>query len=284
VTEFLGKAASLRYPAIALVAKDPHVSPLRYNHAERSELRKRIADAGLDLAVMMGYTDFTCGLRQSGIPSAEMNAAYVGELCRLCEDLGCKFLRIFTGYRVAGVSYDHQYGEVVRGLRLAAELAQRHQVTLLLQNHHDVAGHYAEFIWLLQEVDHPHLKAAFDCWSCYLQGVKGEELRKAVQQLKPWLAFTTVADYRVFPQYEYDAGQVNYRAVSPAIARAVAPGKGELDYAAFFAGLREAEYQGYVAYEMCAPLEGGGDLQNLDQTALRFLDFLDAMNQPPAGS
>lgn len=280
VTEFLGKAASLRYPAIALVAKEPHVSPLRYNQAERGELRRRIADAGLDLAVMMGYTDFTCGLRQPGIPSGEMNAAYVGELCRLCEDLGCRFLRIFTGYRLAEVGYDQQYGEVVRGLRLAAEIAQRHQVTLLLQNHHDVASHYGEFAWLLQEVDHPHLKAAFDCWSCFLQGAKGDELRNAVLRVKPWLSFTTVADYRVFPQYVYDAGQVNYRAAGPAIARAVPPGSGELDYAAFFAGLRDAAYQGYVAYEMCAPLEGGGDLENLDRAALRFLEFLEEMNQP----
>ncbi len=281
VTEFLGKASALGFPAIALVAKDPHVSPLRYNQAERAELRRRIADAGLDLAAMMGYTDFTCGLRQPGIPSAELNAAYVGELCRLCEDLGCKFLRIFTGYRLDTLSYDEQYREVVRGLRLAAEVAQRHQVTLLLQNHHDVAAHYAEFIWLLREVDHPHLKAAFDCWSCYLQGVRGQELREAVQQVRPWMAFTTVADYRIFPQYRYEPGQVNYHATDTSLVRAVSPGKGVVDYRSFFEGLRDIHYQGYVAYEMCAPLEGGGDLENLDRTALQFVEFLEAMNAEP---
>lgn len=282
VTEFIGKAAALGYPAIALVAKDPHVSPLRYNSAEREELRKRIADAGLDLAAVMGYTDFTCGLRQPGIPSAELNAAYVSSLCQLCEDLGCKFLRIFTGYRLESLSYDQQYQEVLRGLRLSAEIAQRHQVTLLLQNHHDVAAHYAEFAWMLQEIDHPNLKAAFDCWSCYLQGAQGEELRAAVRTVKPWLSFTTVADYKVFPQYIYHPGQVNYSPVDPPIVRAVAPGAGVLDYRSFFQGLRDIQYQGYVAYEMCAPLQGGGSVDNLDRTARLFLEYLDTMNDKPA--
>ena len=47
-----------------------------------------------------------------------------------------------------------------------------------------------------------------------------------------------------------------------------------IDYAAFFEGLRHVGYQGHVAYEMCAVLEGGGSLENLDRTARRFLEFL----------
>lgn len=279
VTEFIGRASALGFPAIALVAKDPHVSPLRYNAAERAELRQRIADAGLDLAALMGYTDFTCGLHQPGIPSAELNAAYVSSLCELCEDLGCKFLRIFTGYRLSSINYDQQYQEVLKGLRLAAEAAQRHQITLVLQNHHDVAAHHTEFAWLLEEAAHPHLQAAFDCWSCYLHGLRGSELRAAVRSMKPWLSFTTVADYQIFPQYLYHPGQVNYAAIDPPLVRAVAPGAGVLDYHSFFQGLLDIQYQGYVAYEMCAPLHGGGSLENLDRTARQFLDFLDEMNR-----
>jgi len=278
VSEFIGRATALGFPAVCLVAKHPHVSPLSYSKHERSELKQRLRDAGLDLAALMGYTDFTCGLRQQGIPSAEMNAAYVASLCELCEDLGCRFLRIFTGYRLPDLSYDQQYQEVLRGLRLSAEIAQRHQVTLLLQNHHDVAAHYKEFGWLLQQLDHPNLRAAFDCWSCYLQGAAGEELRQAVQLMKPWISFTTVADYKVFPQFTYEPAMVNYIAQTPPLVRATAPGKGELDYRSFFQGLCDVDYRGYVAYEMCAPLEGGGDLQNLDDTARAFLGYIEEMN------
>lgn len=279
VSEFLAKARTLGYPAIALVAKYPHVSPLSYNAKQRDDLKRQIADAGLDLAAMMGYTDFTCGLRRPGLPSAEMNAAYVESLCQLCADLECGYLRIFTGYRLSNITYDIQYQEVVRGIRMAAEIAKRYGVTLLVQNHHDIAAHHAEFAWMLREIDHPSVRAAFDCWSCYLQGVRGEDLRQAVQSVSPWIGFTTVADYQVLPQFQYEPQLVNYRAQDPPLVRATAPGKGVLDYRSFFTGLRETGYRGYVAYEMCAPLEGGGSEENLDRTARIFLDFLEEMNQ-----
>ena len=40
----------------------------------------------------------------------------------------------------------------------------------------------------------------------------------------------------------------------------------------FFKGLREAGFTGYVAYEMCSPLRGGGSEDNLDKAALESLN------------
>ncbi|MDZ7638655.1 MAG: sugar phosphate isomerase/epimerase family protein [Bryobacterales bacterium] len=274
IPDFLRKARELGYGAVALVAKEPHLSPASYSKQERRELRARILDEGLILSALMGYTDFTCGMRRPGIPSAEMNALYVAQLCELCADLGCSSLRVFTGYRLDELTYDLQYREVVRGLRLAGEYAKESGVTLLLQNHHDIAAHYKEFAWLLRELDHPQIKAAFDCWAVWLQGARTEQLRQAVRELAPWLAFTTVADYKVMPQFTYRPDQVNYAPCVPALVRATAPGEGELDYDSFFAGLKDAGYRGPVAYEMCAPLEGGGSVGNLDRTARIFLEFL----------
>jgi sugar phosphate isomerase/epimerase len=45
-----------------------------------------------------------------------------------------------------------------------------------------------------------------------------------------------------------------------------------VDLDAFFAGLTEGGFDGYVAYEMCSPLRGGGSLENLETTARRSLD------------
>lgn len=274
VEAFLEKAVELGYPAVALVAKRPHVSPLDYDAAARLALKKRIREAGLELAALMGYTDFTAGLERPGIPSAEMNAAYVEALCRLAADLETTRLRIFTGYERAGLSYDAQWGELVKGLRLAAREAGRYGVTLLLQNHHDLAVHHRQLIWLLQEAGEPNLKLAFDAWAPFLQGLRGAALREAVEAVGPWIAWTTVADYVVHPRYRYEPQLVNYVPQEPALVRAVPPGDGEVDYAAFFEGLRRAGYQGHVAYEMCAVLEGGGSIENLDRTARRFLEFL----------
>lgn len=46
---------------------------------------------------------------------------------------------------------------------------------------------------------------------------------------------------------------------------------GFIDYEAFFAGLKEGGFQGYVAYEMCSPLRGGGGEANLDAAAAASL-------------
>ncbi|MCC6860436.1 MAG: TIM barrel protein [Bryobacterales bacterium] len=274
VDAFLRKAVELGYRSVALVAKRPHVSPLDYDAAARAGLKARLRELNLELAALMGYTDFTAGLERPGIPSAEMNAAYVAELSRLAADLGTPRLRIFTAYERPGLDYDRQYGELVKGLGMAARAAAASGVTLLLQNHHDIAAHHEQLLWLLDEVREPNLKLAFDAWSPFLQGLRGDALTRAVEAAGPWIGWTTVADYVVQPRYRYDPQLVNYAHAETGLVRAVPPGEGVVDYPAFFRGLKAAGYSGHVAYEMCAVLRGGGSLENLDRTARQFLTFL----------
>lgn len=274
VEAFLDKAVALGYRSIALVAKRPHVSPLDYDAAARDRLKRRIREAGLELAALMGYTDFTAGVERPGIPSAEMNAAYVEALARLAADLETPRLRVFTGYERQGANYDAQYGEVVKGLRMAARAAAPFGVTLLVQNHHDIACHHEQLWWLMREVCEPNVKLAFDAWAPFLQGLRGEALKEAVLRVGPWIGWTTVADYVVHPRFRYEPQYTNYARAESGVVRAVAPGAGKVDYDAFFAGLAAAGYAGHVAYEMCAVLEGGGSIENLDRTAREFLNFL----------
>jgi sugar phosphate isomerase/epimerase len=277
VEHFLSKAVQLGYRSIALVAKRPHVSPLDYDDAARRALRARIEQLGLELAAMMGYSDFTAGLDHPGIPSAEMNAAYIGVLAKLTADLGATRLRVFTGYQRAGVPYDAQYNEIVKGLRMAGNEVARHGVTLAVQNHHDIACHHDQLAWLVEEVGHPNVRLAFDAWAPHLQGVRGQALVRAVEKVGKFIELTTVADYEVQPRFRYDPNVVNYVAEPTPVVRAVAPGAGEIDYASFFEGLRNAGYRGPVAYEMCAALKGGGSIENLDRTGRTFLEFLGGM-------
>jgi len=274
VDAFLHKAVELGFRSVALVAKRPHVSPLDYDAAARQALKQRLRELELELAALMGYTDFTSGIERPGIPCAEMNAGYVEVLAQLAADLETPRLRIFTGYERAGVSYDAQYGEIVKGLRLASQAAAKYGVTLLVQNHHDIAVHHEQMAWLLKEVDEPNCKAAFDAWAPFLQGLKGQAMIEAVKTMAPWIAWTTVADYVIQPRFKYDAQLVNYVRQDSDLVRAVPPGQGQVDYVAFFEGLRAAGYTGHVAYEMCAVLDGGGSIENLDRTARVFLEWL----------
>ena len=54
----------------------------------------------------------------------------------------------------------------------------------------------------------------------------------------------------------------------------VFPHDGFLDLEGFFAGLREGGFDGYVAYEMCSPLRGGGGEENLDRAAGTSLEMI----------
>jgi len=268
--EFLLKAKELGFTHIELMAKRPHVSPLDYDGEARKKLKARIQELGLKLVCLAGYTDFTTSADKPGIPSAEMNAVYVGELARLARDLEVPIIRVFTGYERPGVPFDTQWGIVVQGLKMAARKAAEYGVTLAVQNHHDIAIHPDATYWLIREVNEPNCKAAFDAWSPALQGINGKELADAACKMAPYMVYTTVADYVKHPRYKYDATLTNYVKESD-VVRAVPFGTGFIDYKSFFQALKDSGYRGYVAYEMCEVLEGGGSIENLDRTARTFL-------------
>ncbi len=273
IDQFLAKAKELGFSNVEVMAKRPHLSPLDYDAEARKKLKARLQELGVKLVCLAGYPDFTASADKPGIPSAEMNAIYVGELARLARDLDAPYVRVFTGYERPGVPYDAQYGIVVQGLKLASRKAAEYGVTLVVQNHHDIAIHPDSTYWLLNEVNEPNCKAAFDAWSPALQGVNGKELADAARKMAPHMVYTTVADYRKQPRFRYDASIVNYLRQDD-VVRAVPMGTGFIDYKAFFEALKQSRFHGYVAYEMCEVLDGGGSIENLDRTARKFLEYM----------
>ena len=273
VDEFLLKAKELGFDGVMLMAKRPHVSILDYDENGRIKLRNRIKELGLELVCLAGYSDFTAGVDKAGIPNVEIQASYVGELARLARDLGTKMVRIYTGYERPDVPYDKQYGMVVEGLQMAGKIAAGYGITLIIQNHHDIALHHDAMKWLLDEVNLPNVKASFDCWSPTLEGLSSEEIKKAIYTMKPYLVNTTTADYEKHPRFKYEHLQTNYVPLVPQ-NRAVPMGEGFLDYKTFINTLKEIGYQGYLTYEMCEVLKGGGSVENLDKSARTFLEYV----------
>jgi sugar phosphate isomerase/epimerase len=273
VDEFLLKAKELGFDGVMLGAKRPHVSLIDYDDSARQKLRARIKELGLELVCIAGYNDFTAGVDKSGIPNVEIQAIYVGELARLARDLGTNMVRVFTGYERPDIPYDKQYAMVVEGLKMAGTIAAQYGITLIVQNHHDIAVHHDAMKWLLDEVNLPNVKAAFDCWSPTMEGLSSEEIKKAIYTMKPYILHTTTADYEKLPRFRYEANQINYVPLLPE-NRLVPIGEGYLDYKTFINTLKEIGYQGYIAYEMCAVLKGGGSVENLDKAAKAFLEYV----------
>ena len=273
VDEFLVKAKQLGFDGVMLAAKRPHVSLIDYDDATRQKLKARIKELGLELVCLAGYCDFTSGVDKAGIPNTEIQAIYIGELARLARDLGTSMLRIYTGYERPDLPYDRQYAMVAEGLRMAGNIAAKYGITLAVQNHHDIALHHDAMKWLLDEVNLPNVRAAFDCWSPTLEGLLPEEIKKAIYTMKPYIVHTTTADYKELPRFRYDINLTNY-IKQESLMRAVPMGQGFLDYKTFINTLKEIGYQGYIAYEMCEVLDGGGSVENLDKSAKAFLEYV----------
>ena len=274
VDDFLLKAKELGFDGVMLVAKRPHVSVLDYDEKARRKLKARISELGLDLVCLAGYTDFTAGVDKPGIPNVEIQATYVGEVAKLARDLGTDMVRIFTGYERDGIPYDKQYGLVVEGLKLAGKEAAQYGVTLAVQNHHDIALHHDVMSWLLKEVNMPNVMAGWDAWSPTLEGLSPEDIRQSILTMQPYIVNTIAADYVVQPRFHYEHQLTNYVAKKP-VMRAVPMGEGFIDYDLFIGTLKEIGYQGYIVYEMCEVLDGGGSIENLDRTARTFLDYVE---------
>ncbi len=282
VDEFLLKAKELGFESVMIMAKRPHLSPLDYDAGAREKLKRRMSELGLTLAALAGYSDFTAGMDKPGIPNVEIQAAYVGEVARLASDLGCRMVRIFTAYERPGIPYDRQYAAVVEGLKLSGKEAAKYGVTLVVQNHHDIALHPDAMRWLMQEVNLPNVKVGWDAWSPTLAGLSPDEIRQSILKLKPYIVNTIAAQYKRQPRFKYVSELTNYQPEQPVIrATQMSDPEGIIDYRLFFGTLREIGYRGYLVYEMCEVLDGGGSIENLDRTAKDFLKVVNGLRTVP---
>ena len=270
IDQFLEKAANFGYDGVMLVAKRPHLSPLDADNTTLDRVRKSLDAHGLQLACLAGYTDFCAGTDHPDVPHREMQIMYVTELAKMTHALGGKLVRVFTGFERPDVSYDQQWDWCVQALRECAHRASDWDVTIGVQNHHDIAAHYESLYDLLKEIDHPNCKTMFDAWSPALHDT---DLGTAVNKLAPYIVHTTVADYVRRPRFQYHPRLVNYTQ-QPDVIRAVPMGEGFIDYRRFLNALKANGYDGYVAYEMCSVLEGGGAEENLDACAKQFLTYM----------
>ncbi len=268
--EVIRRAGRLGYAGVEIMAKRPHLSVLEATPETVAELRGVLGESGVSAPCLAGYTNFSADAAHPDIPLLEMQIAYVTELARLGQALGATILRVFTAYEDPVLSLGQLRERCVTALRECARRAADYGCTIAVQNHHDFACHYETMCDLLVEIDEPNCRAAFDAWAPTLHG---DDLAVAARKMAPLTVWTTCADYVYRPRFRYQPPLVNYDPQTPA-TQAVPMGAGMVDYATFLGALREAGYDGWVAYEMCSSLQGGGSLENLDQCAARFVEYM----------
>lgn len=273
--QFVDKAADLGFQGVLMGAKRPHLSLLDYGPAQREKLRKKLESRGMKAIYVAGYNNFAADLEHKDVPNVEFQIHCVTELARLAHDLGGNMVRVFTAYEHPSAEYGTQWNLVVKALKECSQRAAEFGVIIGVQNHHDIAAGYEAQYDLIGAVKEPNCKALFDAWAPALHGA---DLKAAAKLLAPVTFHTTAANYQFRPRYQYEAPVVNYRKLTPAV-QAVPFDEGFIDYAEFFSGMRAGGFTGSVAYEICSPVLGGGEVDNLDRYARRFLDFMDALRR-----
>jgi sugar phosphate isomerase/epimerase len=260
----------LKFDAVMLAGKRPHLSPLDADEALLAGLRDELQTVGLACPVIGAYVDLGATVAAE-VPIREMQIAYVDSLCRLGRRLGATMVRVFTSYESAGQSPHATWQATVTALREMCDRAIDEDMTIAVQNHHDLAVDTRALLELLTDIDRPNCKLGFDAWS---PALRGENLYESAREAAPHVAITTNADYIRLPRYRYRPDLVNYEPSLPDLVRAVPFGMGFIDYAAFFTGLRAGGFAGLATYEMCSPLRGGGAADNLDRCARAYVAWM----------
>ena len=205
--QFIDKAAELGFEGVMLGAKRPHLSILDYGEKERARLRLHLEKRKMRHVCIAAYNNFTGDWEHGEVPHREIQIHYLSELARLARDLGGNLLRIFTGYEHPAAGYTAQWDCIVAAIKELARRASDFDVTVGVQNHHDIGVGYESHYDLIRAVDEPNCKALFDAWSPALHGV---DLDAAVRKMAPVTVHTTIANYQRRPRYRYEPALVNY--------------------------------------------------------------------------
>ncbi len=218
--ERLDKIAEAGYHAVELVNEYEKWSPEDFRRAS-AKLRS------LKIAV-----DAMAGV-WTGIANPHTLDKFLADLTKfapVAEQLECPSIIVLSGDRVEGLSREAHHQSCVETLKRAADIADKKNLTLLLENidHEENPKYYltsvAEGFEIIREVNHPRVKFLYDFY--HEQISEGNLIKKLDTNLAQTGLFH-VAD--VPGRHE--------------------PGTGEINYGNIYRKLAELNYRGYVAME-----------------------------------
>jgi sugar phosphate isomerase/epimerase len=271
--EFVDKASTLGYDGVEFAAKRPHASPLDLNDKDRRDLRAAVEDAGMSICALASYHDWAGGWEHRDMAHVEKELAYFDAVAKLASDLGCPVVRTYTGFANDSIPYRTQWDAVVEGLQQASERAADYGVVVGIQNHSCIASHPDSLLDMMKDIDRPNAKVILD--APYVV-VFDEPIRETVLKFRDFIVHSHLTDFVRRTKYRYLPATVRFEENGEEFV-GVPPGEGPTDFGEFIAALKEIEYDGWLSYEMCSPLVGGGSEQNLDRYALQTLKYMEGL-------
>jgi inosose dehydratase len=211
-----------------------HADPAKLSAGDRTDLRKRLADAALAPLGLM-----------ENLPALGDDAAHKSNLGRLkaavelANALSPKNpppVETILGGKPA--DWDQVKDRLAARLADWAAVGKSAKTVVAVKPHVSNALHTpAAAAWLVKQVDSPWLRLAFDYSHFQLRGVK---LADAISELVPLSAFAHVKDAKgAAEKFEF-----------------VLPGEGDTDYREYARRLADAKYAGPVVVEVSGQVSG----------------------------
>jgi hydroxypyruvate isomerase len=206
---------------------------------------------GKDIAALATLTkelgievaQFTAWGFAPGLNEARHHERFVAEIeasCAAAKQLGCKRLTVVGGNDVKGMTQADMHAQIVAGLKLAAPIAEREQVMLILEPMNVRVDHKGHCLYgseaavrICRAVASPMVKINWDLYHCHIsEGDLCGHLREGFDQL----GYAQVADH---------PGRNE-------------PGTGEIHYPRVLRELHALGYRGFVGVE-CNPSKPEAD-------------------------
>ena len=206
---------------------------------EIPQVKKQVSDAGMQLAVYSIGNDFF-------EPEAEARAKTLDELKHgvdVANQLGVNVMRVFSGSHREGYTLEQGLDWILEGLTAGADYAQRHGVTLALENHGLIAGRSDQVRSIIEKVNSPALRANLDTGNFLLVGQNPVE---AAQELAPLVALVHLKDFR--PARPEDIHHL-YAGMDGKNYTGTVTGEGMVDLPKIIGILRAAGYTGWLSLE-----------------------------------
>jgi len=177
-----------------------------------------------------GKTGWGTGLTKTGFEQAFLDD--IAEHIETAKKFGTQNLISFVGATQKEIPWEVQYKQIISGLKKAGDLAEKHDVFVVLEPLNPVESPQMSVLTaqagfkILQEVNHPRVKLDFDMY--HLQLGEGN----LINNLK----------------FGWQKGLIKFVEIGDVPGRKE-PGTGEVNYANIFKTLREIGYDGFVGLE-----------------------------------
>jgi len=188
------------------------------------KIKKKIDSFDLELSALAVSNDFI----KVEPKELQKQVEYVSKWIRMAARLNANVLRVFGGEIREGIDSEKAYELVMKGLQGCIGLAERHGVTLALENHGTFTSNPNIVLKLIKEFESKSLR------SCLDTGNFPPEIRyKAIKMVAPFAAHVHAKAYN----FDKEGNETS------------------IDYEQVFSILRESGYNRFISIEY----EGSGD-------------------------